>query len=315
MRGSVSPKLDAFLVQVNAAISEAKSNNVTLTAEQTRINLNNLAAFMPTGPKIAKVVNRHLTVQNREIPVTIYNPDPDKELPVLIHYHGGGHMCGSVELYDPISRNLACSAQCIVICVEYRLAPEHPYPAGLDDCQHVLMRYKELLTDMAFSEQVYILGDSAGGAICTTLTQRSVTNSDLRIDKQILIYPSVDYSMSSASMDENGQGFLLEQGKISWYFDNYFQNNTINVEFIKSVSPLHGPFTNTMPTTLLFTCGCDPLRDEGIAYGQALKRAGVEVESEHFAGMIHAYMLLHSLVEEECQTTYDKIRDFIKPSL
>ncbi|WOH36254.1 alpha/beta hydrolase [Thalassotalea fonticola] len=311
MRGSVSPKLEAFLVQVNAAISEAKSNNVTFTPEQTRINLNNLSAFMPQGPKIAKVINRHLKAHNREIPVTIYNPAPEKQLPVLIHYHGGGHMCGSVELYDPVSRNLASICQCIVICVEYRLAPEHPYPAGIDDCQQVLMRYKELLTDMAYCEQVYIAGDSAGGAICTTLTQRSITNSDLKIDKQILIYPSVDYSMSSASMDKNGQGFLLEQEKIKWYFEQYFQNNTINDEFIKSVSPLNGAFAKTMPKTLLFTCGCDPLRDEGVAYGQALRNAGVEVESIHFEGMIHAYMLLYSLVEEECQQTYHSIANFL----
>ncbi|WNC68753.1 alpha/beta hydrolase [Thalassotalea nanhaiensis] len=314
MRGVVSPKLEDFLEQVNAAIAEAKANNVTFTPIQTRINLNNLSAFIPSGPQLAQVKTEHLHAQDRDIPVTIYNPAPEQELPVLIHYHGGGHMCGSVDLYDPISRNLASMCQCIVICVEYRLAPEHPYPAGIDDCQQVLIRYKELLKGMSYSDQVYIIGDSAGGAICTTLAQQSLTNADIKIDKQILIYPSVDYTMTSQSMQENGHGFLLEQDKITWYFEQYFQENCNNHEFVKAASPLHGSFNNFMPSTLLFTGGCDPLKDEGIAYGKALENAGVAVEYVHFEGMIHAYMLLHSLVAEECQKTYQSIAKFLSTS-
>ncbi|WNC72244.1 alpha/beta hydrolase [Thalassotalea psychrophila] len=311
MRGVVSPKLENFLEQVNAAIRDAKANNITFTPEQTRINLNNLSALIPQGPEIALVKKERLNVQGRDVPVTIYNPDPERKLPVLIHYHGGGHMCGSVELYDPISRNLANICQCIVICVEYRLAPEHPYPAGINDCQQVLIRYKELLTDMVYGEQVYIIGDSAGGAICTTLSQQSLSNADIKIDKQILIYPSVDYTMSSKSMNENGHGFLLEQDKIKWYFEQYFQESSTNQEFVRTASPLYGTFSTCMPPTLIFTGGCDPLKDEGIAYGRSLENAGVEVENVHFKGMIHAYMLLHSLVAEECQQTYQSIAKFL----
>lgn len=312
MRGIVSPKLESFLEQVNAGISDAKANNLAFTPEQTRINLNKLSAFIPQGPQIAQVKSGYLKSKDQDIPITIYNPAPEKKLPVLIHYHGGGHMCGSVELYDPISRNLANICQCIVLCVEYRLAPEHPYPAGVDDCQQVLIRYKELLADMTYDEQVYIVGDSAGGAICTTLVQQSLTNKDIKIDKQILIYPSVDYTLSSQSFIDNGYGFLLEQDKVKWYFEQYFQDNFTSHEFLKNVSPLHATFSKIMPPTLLFTGGCDPLKDEGIAYGKALENAGVAVEYVHFEGMIHAYMLLHSLVAEECQLTYDKIRNFIK---
>jgi len=220
-------------------------------------------------------------------------------------------MCGSIDLYDPISRQLARETNSIVICVDYRLSPESPYPAGIDDCQQVLMHYKTLLQGMKHNNQVCIVGDSAGGAICTTLVMNSLKNESLKIDKQILIYPSVDYTMSEASIEDNGQGFLLEQDKIKWYFQQYFQQDSLNQTNIKKASPIFGNFTSAMPETLIITAGCDPLRDEGLAYADALKAAGVNVSQQHFEGLTHAFMLLQSLVVDECAATYQGIADFL----
>jgi acetyl esterase/lipase len=230
-------------------------------------------------------------------------------------------MCGSVDLYDPISRKLALATHAIVICADYRLAPEHPYPAGLDDCQQVLERYQSLLTGMKYSDELYIAGDSAGGAICTSLVMNNsineVTSDLVRIDKQILVYPSVDYTMVSASIDENGQGFLLEKDKVQWYFEQYFQIGRLDQDEVaqaKAVkaSPLLGQFSANMPTTLVITAGCDPLRDEGIAYANSLEEVGVSVEQHSFDGMTHAYMLLNDLVSDECEQTYQLIGQFVK---
>ena len=321
MRGIVSPKLVPFLEQANTAIAAAKATGQGFSAELVRQGLDNLSALIGAGPNMRIVKDDFLTTSSHNIPVRIYNPAPNDVLPVLLHFHGGGHMCGSVDLYDSISRKLALATHAIVICVDYRLAPEHPYPAGLDDCQEVLERYKSLLTEMKYSDELYIAGDSAGGAICTSLVMNNSSNektsSSVKIDKQILVYPSVDYTMVSASIDENGQGFLLEKDKVQWYFEQYFQMGSVGQDKIAQAkivkaSPLLGKFSADMPTTLVITAGCDPLRDEGIAYAKSLAEVGVSVEHYSFDGMTHAYMLLNDLVSEECQQTYQLIGQFVK---
>jgi len=322
MRGVISPKLVPFLEQANNAIATAKRTGLGFSAELVRQGLDNLAAFIGSGPHIDRVKNSYLPGPNHNIPVRIYNPSPNETLPVLLHFHGGGHMCGSIELYDPISRKLAVATHSIVICIDYRLAPEYPYPAGLDDCQQLLMNYQSLLFDMKHGDELYLAGDSAGGALCTSLVMNNQDNSSVQIDKQILIYPSVDYTMSSASIDENGQGFLLEKDKVRWYFEQYFQLKSIDKSKasqakamqnrIVQASPLLGKFSNNMPSTLIITAGCDPLRDEGFAYAQALSEVGVEVKYHSFDGMTHAYMLLDGLVSDECLASYKLISDFVK---
>ncbi|GHE95900.1 alpha/beta hydrolase [Thalassotalea profundi] len=312
MRGIITPKLDVFLMQVNTAIADAKQQGIPFSAEAVRTGLNNLSALLDNKPDIELVRNDELVLTDRKIPVRIYHPAPTEKLPVLLHFHGGGHMCGSVELYDPISRQLAQHTNCIVICVDYRLAPEHPYPAGIDDCQYLLTHYKTLLNGLNYNDKLYIAGDSAGGAICTTLVMNNVENKAVKIDKQVLIYPSVDYTMTSASIDENGQGYLLEKDKVTWYFQQYFQVENLHDDLVKKASPLFGEFSNKMPETFIITGGCDPLRDEGLAYLNKLKAAGVTVEEHHFPDLPHAYMLLQSLVEEECERSYQLIGQFLR---
>jgi acetyl esterase/lipase len=216
-------------------------------------------------------------------------------------------MCGSVELYDPICRKVSMQGRCIVISVEYRLAPEYPYPAGLDDCLNALVNYQMCLAGLKFSNEVYIMGDSAGGAICATLAMLSQQDKRLKIDKQILIYPSVDYTCQTSSFTENGSGFLLEKDKVLWYFKQYFQSG----DDIKAASPLQGNMSRFLPETLIITAGCDPLRDEGLAYAKALQAEDVSVQHYQFDGLTHAYMLLDALIEEECQKTYQMIADFV----
>jgi len=312
MRGTVSNKLKDFLAQVTAAGQEAKAQGVVVTPALTRSNLENLSAFLPQGPAVKLVKDVIFDAGTHQFNARIYHPAPQQALPVLLHFHGGGHMCGSIELYDSISRELAQRTQSIVITVDYRLSPEHPYPNGLDDCQFALHNYQDVLEGLFFNDTLYIAGDSAGGAICTSLVKRNIEQPQVSISKQILIYPSVDYTLTAPSVSENGQGFLLEISKVQWYFDCYFAKNARDNEFLKQASPLYGPFHQRMPTTLIITAGCDPLRDEGARYAQALAQVGVEVSHHQFDQMIHAYMLLHELVTDECEQTYALIEDFIK---
>lgn len=307
MRGIVSEKLSDFLEQVNIAAVEARANNVSYSPELVRANLNKLSAFLTSGPELEFIEDRTLVSASHNINVRVYSPAIAEKLPVVLHFHGGGHMCGGIDLYDPISRKIAKQGHCIVICVDYRLAPEHPYPAGIDDCEYALLNYQEVLQGLNFSGQVYTLGDSAGGAICSTIAMRSSHNRAIKIDKQILIYPSVDYTMRLPSVEENGTGLLLEKPRIQWYFDNYFQNNESRID----VSPLYN-LHNNLPKTLVLTAGCDPLRDEGVAYVNSLRELGVDVVHHQFDQMIHAYMLLESIVKSECQQSYQIIADYIR---
>jgi acetyl esterase/lipase len=308
MRGIVSDKLVGLLEQANLVAKEAKENGVQLTPSLVRENMEKLSVFIGDGPHLAFVQDSAFVTATHTIPVRIYSPNPEKTLPVVLHYHGGGHMCGNIDVYDTISRKIAQAGNCVVIAVEYRLAPEFPYPAGVEDSQYALAHYQDVLSDVKFNQQLIIAGDSAGGAICTTLASQNISNSTVKIDKQILIYPSVDYTISCASTIENGTGFLLEKEKMIWYFNNYIQDKSLS----KQASPLFMPMSESMPKTLIFTAGCDPLRDESIAYGQALIQAGVKVEQHSFDGMIHAYMLLDSIVKSECEETYRLIGEFIQ---
>lgn len=320
MRGVVSTNLKPFLKQVNEAIAQAAKANALFEVSTVRKNLENLSNYMIKGPDIATIKDVSFTNQGAIIAARIYNPAPTQSLPVLLHFHGGGHMCGSIELYDPISRELAITANAIVICIDYRLAPEHPFPCGLDDCQYLLENYQTLLKGYPHSDELYIAGDSAGGAICTSLVMNNLDNSMVEINKQILIYPSVDYTMSCPSIEENGHGFLLETHKIRWYFQQYFNiegksfSETLSneaLEIVRKNSPLFGRFDHRMPKTLVITAGCDPLRDEGALYADKAEQAGVSVDHYQFNELIHAYMLLSKLVPEQYQQTYMIIKKFI----
>lgn len=307
MRGTLAPQLEGFVEQVNQAIAQAKKEGVVATPAMAREKLAALGALVSQVPEIAYRQHKAIASSTHDIPVIVYSPNPSEALPVLIYYHGGGHMCGSAELYDPMCRKMALAANCVVVSVDYRLAPEAPFPAGIDDAQCVLQNVVSVLDDIAHTPTLMIGGDSAGGAICTSLTARRVNNPALSFSKQILIYPSVDYTMSLPSIEENGEGYFLEKARINWYFDHYFANN----EDRRQASPLHLPLPETVPETLVIVAGCDPLRDEGYAYAEKCRQAGAQVVIEDFDNMIHAFMNIEDLVPDECARLFKVIGKFI----
>lgn len=308
MRGSLSPLLTEFIKYVNEAISIAKENGVELTPELARVNFEGLAEFVTNVPEISFTDDRAINYSNNQkISVKIYSPEPERPLPVVVYFHGGGHMCGSLKLYDPMCRKISLYGQCVVVNVNYCLAPEHPYPQGLNEAEYIVKHYREVLDGVAHTGELIIAGDSAGGAICTSLTMRQVINTELKFSKQILIYPSVDYTMSLDSIEENGKGYFLEKDRIEWYFDQYF----LNQEDRKQASPLYGPINSDSPQTLIIIAGCDPLRDECIHYANKLQDMGVYVEKHIFEHMIHAFMNIEDLVPNECRLLYQLIGQFI----
>lgn len=225
------------------------------------------------------------------VPVRVYRPSPDDGRPVVVYLHGGGWTLGSVEVYDPVTRALANAAQAIVVSVDYRLAPEHPFPAPLDDCMTALRWIaKNAATFEGDASRLAIAGDSAGGnlaAVCALLA-RDEGGPDLAL--QALVYPVTDSDLTTGSYRENGRGYLLEEAEMQWFFDCYTRGGTDRADW--RISPLRAPDVAGVAPALVITAEFDPLRDEGEAYARRLADAGVPVELERYDGMIHAFFAL-----------------------
>ncbi|MGF1728423.1 alpha/beta hydrolase [Photobacterium kasasachensis] len=306
----VSPKLQPWLDNFNQQVAVLIENGFKPTATNAREGLANLTRALITDiPDVAWIQDDLVLSEQYAVPVRIYHPAPEQALPVLVYYHGGGHMGGSVTVYDPICRKLANATRHIVVSVDYRLAPECPYPAGVNDAYGVVKHLWATLDERAlnYRRDLSIAGDSAGGALVATISGQAQYDDDVVIRKQVMIYPSLDYTMDSGPMEQNATEYLLQKGKIAWYFDNYFQHG----EDRREISPLYGRFTLKLPETLLFTAEFCPLRDEGISYCEKVSAEGVKVEHVHFYDMIHTFLNMEDLVKEECEQVYQQIARFL----
>ena len=307
----VHPNLRAWLDQLNPMVAEQKARGVEATPRMVRDSLAGLTTtFVTKAPELPLIRDLQAETAEGLVQVRLYHPQPDTARPVMVFFHGGGHMAGSVAVYDPIARKLAEATGLLVLSVDYRLAPETPYPGGLNDCLNVTRQVWALLEQegVRFERQLALAGDSGGATYAATVSQQLAGSRDLNLTHQVLIYPSLDYVMDHPSITGHGEGYLLEEPRIRWYFDHYFANG----EDRQAASPLHMPVPDGMPATLVITAGYCPLHDEGVAYAHKLEGAGVECQLEDYADMIHAYLNLEDLVPEACSDTYGFIGDFCR---
>lgn len=308
--GEIAPQLKEWLEKYNLLMAAWLAKGFIATPQVARDGLANLTRTMVTDvPDLAVVSDETIEGSGRSIPVRVYNPRPDAALPVLIYLHGGGHMAGSVAVYDPICRKIALATRRIVVSVDYRLAPEHPYPTGIVDARTVVDGYAGLLKRMGLNHRpgLALAGDSAGGAMSATLAHAMQDRAEPAISHLILIYPGLDYTLSRPSVDDLADGHLLEKKRILWYFDHYLGESVDR----QAVSPLFMPVRPGFPGTLLVTAGFCPLRDEGFDYAAKLRQNGVAVQHLHFDDMIHAFLNLERLVPERCLRVYETMGQFL----
>lgn len=309
-RSKLNPNLENWLSGVNQQQALLDNSLAKLTPKVMRKALASMTKTHVTeSPQIESISDSVLTSGQFSVPLRIYDPAPDTAIPVIMYIHGGGHMCGSIDIYDAICRKLAAASRQIVVSVEYSLAPEFPYPAALNECTAVIRGLWPHLDDkkIRYQHHLSLVGDSGGGALCATLSANSQSDSTLPIQKQALIYPSLDYSLSSPSVEALSKGYLLEKERIEWYFNHYFQN----AENREEVSPLYLPASASFPVTLVITAEFCPLRDEGKQYVTRLSEAGAIAEHHGEPGLIHAYLNLENLVPEACERTYKQIAEFL----
>jgi len=247
---------------------------------------------------VAHVEDRTLPGPAGPIPVRCYRPGDETDLPVVVYLHGGGWVIGSIETHDATCRGLANAVDAVVVSVDYRLAPEHPFPAGLDDAfaatRGVADHAAELGGDPA---RIAIAGDSAGGNLAAVVALLARDAGGPALCHQLLVYPVTDYEFDSPSMRDNATGYFLETDSMRWFFDQYVDPGSGEHPEDWRVSPQRRSDLAGLPPAFVITAEYDPLRDQGEAYANRLVEAGVSVELRRYDGMFHGFFGMRDLLD------------------
>jgi acetyl esterase len=217
-----------------------------------------------------------------DLPARVYRPDETGPLPTLVYLHGGGWVIGDLDTHDNTCRQLARDARTVVVSVAYRLAPEARFPAAVEDAIAATRWASQHLDELGGSDRLAIGGDSAGGNLAAAVAQ---TMPEV-LSAQLLIYPSTDVVAEHPSRQDNGTGYFLEIPTMEWFFEQYAGEVT---DIDARLSPALTEDLGGLPPAVVVTGEFDPLRDEGNAYADALRAAGVRVEHRCFDGMIHGF--------------------------
>ena len=286
---SASPPLDPVARKLIDAIETGWPRVETLTGADAR---RQVRAFQESWPvdlePVDRVEDRRIPGPAGDVPVRIYWPDSPGPLPALVYVHGGGWVICDLDTYEAMCRITANRVGCVIVSVDYRLAPEHPFPAAAEDAYAAARWVAEHATELgADPRRVAIAGDSAGGnlaAVCA-LMARDRGGPDLVF--QLLIYPVTDCSFDTASYRDNAEGYYLEAVTMRWYWRQYLGDGGDGSN--PYASPLQAPDLSHLPPALIITAGYDPLRDEGEAYGRRLQEAGVDATVSRYETLFHGF--------------------------
>jgi acetyl esterase len=284
----LDPQAQAFLEQLAASgapplheLSVAEARQVIVTLFGT-----------PDNPEpVGAVEDRTIAGAAGEMPARIYTPTGRGPFPVLVYFHGGGWVIGNLEAYDPTCRALTNAAGCMVVAMEYRLAPEHKFPAAPEDCYAALQWVAAHAAAMGGDPtRLAIGGDSAGGNLTAVVAQMVRDRGGPSLVYQLLVYPVTDYNFDTASYRENADGYLLTKDAMVWFWNHYLRSAADGND--PQASPLRAQNLRDLPPALVLTAEFDPLRDEGEAYARRLQEAGVPVTLKRYDGMIHGFFSL-----------------------
>ena len=234
-----------------------------------------------------------------EIPIRIYTPrEPamGELMPIIVFYHGGGFVIGSLDSYDSLCRVFANMVDCIVVSVDYRLAPEHKFPAAVDDGLEAYQWISDNAAELGGdARRMAIVGDSAGGNVTAVTAIGIRDEGDIPPLLQVLIYPVVSGAPETRSHHEFAEGFMLTRADILWFYDNYLPRPEDAVD--PRFAPLLEEDLSGLAPALVIVAEYDPLRDEGIAYAEHMHEAGVEVALANYDGMVHGFLSIADAVD------------------
>lgn len=273
----------------------------TLTpAEARRMYLERRSFTQPDAPAVGEVRDLRADGPHGDIALRAYRPlgaASGARLPGLVYFHGGGWTIGDLDTHDVLCRELANGAGCAVVAVDYRLAPEHRFPCAVDDCLAAtrwVHRHADALgIDAA---RLAVGGDSAGGNLAAVVAQLARDGGDLPLSFQLLVYPATDQRLGQASHQTNGQGYLLTADSMRYFRGHYIADPASWLD--PRSSPLLREDLSRLPPALVITAGYDPLRDEGLAYAQALSDAGNRCTYVCFDRQIHGFLTMGRVLDE-----------------
>ena len=299
----LDPQAEALLEQL-AALGLPPYRDRTPEEVRAGIRAMSLGTAPPANP--APTADRRIPGAAGDIAVRVYRPDAPGPLPVVVFFHGGGFVIGDLDTHDGICHALATGVPAVVVSVDYRLAPEHPFPAAVEDCWAALRWVHANAGGLgADAGRLAVAGDSAGGNLAAVTAVRARDAGGPPVACQVLVYPCTDLTRSFASQRENAEGYLLTADGIDWFYGHYVPEGTDPRH--PELSPLFADDLGGLPPAVVLTAEFDPLRDEGEAYAASLQAAGVETTLKRYPGMIHGFYGLDGVFDAAREAAADVI--------
>jgi acetyl esterase len=278
---------------------------------ELRQQLRTMVALMDEpAPTLARTEDLRIPGPAGEIPARLYAPTTGMPLPCVAYFHGGGWVQGDLETHHGLCARLATHGGVLVVAVDYRLAPEHKFPAAVEDCLAAYQWLRAHARDVGGDPaRVAVAGDSAGGNLSAVISQLSAPAVPTC---QALIYPAVDFSYDTESHRDMENGHIIPRDRVQWYSEQYLRDAKDKADL--RASPLRAPSLAGQPPAFIVTAGFDPLRDEGKAYADRLRAAGVDVVYREYTGQIHAFVSLTKAIPQGMAATLE-VADFLRRRL
>jgi len=246
---------------------------------------------------VARVENRTIPGPAGPIPVRLYWPEATGKMPAIAYYHGGGHVIGSLDTHDLIARNLCHGVGALICSVDYRMGPEHKFPAAVDDSVAALEWLRANAASLgADPDRLGVHGDSAGANLAAVVALMARDKGGPKLRLQSLVYPVADYTLSAPSYEKYATGYGLLTRAAMQYFQQHYLRSPADAEDWRA-SPIKAPNLAGVAPAIVVTAECDVLHDDGVNYAEALRRAGVDVEYREYPGMIHAFFGMVPVVD------------------
>lgn len=262
------------------------------TPTEARARMAAMAGLYPPGPELPRADDVFIPGPGGDLPARVLAPATPRG--VLVYLHGGGWVVGAIAEHEALGRLLAEATGCTVVLPSYRLAPEAPWPAAVEDAWAALGWVADHLGDLAFDgAPLVVSGDSAGGNLATVLARRARDAGGPAIDLQVLVYPVTDHDFDNGSYTDPANQLALNRQTLQWFWDHYA---AAEHRAHPDVSPARAEDLSGLPPAVVVTAEHDVLRDEGIAYAEQLRAAGVPVEHRDFAGQMHGFFTMVGLL-------------------
>jgi acetyl esterase len=303
---ALDPQLKAYADQVAVMGSPPRHTLAPETVRMTMAAELEMQADRTMLEPVSNVENRTIPGPDAEIPIRIYTPQGAEPYPVVVYFHGGGWVLGNLETHDGICRAVANGAACVVVAVDYRLAPEHKFPAAPEDCyaatRWAARHIQEINGDRA---RLAVAGDSAGGGLAAVVALMARDRGGPSLAFQMLLYPITDLRMASASYEENAHAPMLTRDDMIWFREHYIRDARDVMDPL--ASPLLAHNLSGLPPALIVTAGYDPLRDEGEQYGKRLQEVGTPVTVRRYDDLAHGFFGLDLIVNRAREAKFQTI--------